>query len=194
MTDQPDVEIIPPEPKARPGDLGVVPSNKLGRPIPMPEPLTRGPGASAEAVKRKEEERRFGGGKRKFRPRADLKAAAREFSMEALALLVGTMRNRAVPTETRIKAANHVLDRAYGKPKESLDIRRTLDLSGMTLDELVTIGKLFEGKGLLPDGWDKDLPDGRDSRTTATRTEGEPRVGDGPATGSGGDGDPPPTG
>ena len=52
----------------------------------------------------------------------DLKAAAREFSAEALETLVTIMRDSSVSSNTRVTAANSILDRGFGKAVNQTEI------------------------------------------------------------------------
>ena len=52
----------------------------------------------------------------------DLKAAAREFSAEALETLVTIMRDSTVSSNTRVTAANSILDRGFGKAVNQTEI------------------------------------------------------------------------
>ena len=58
----------------------------------------------------------------KYRAMIDLKAAAREFSGEALETLVGVMRDKEINPQTRLMAANAILDRGHGKAVNQTEI------------------------------------------------------------------------
>lgn len=63
------------------------------------------------------------GGRQKGVPNkatADIKAAAQEYTEEALTALAEVMRGDS--PAARVAAANAILDRAYGKPKQSVDV------------------------------------------------------------------------
>lgn len=53
---------------------------------------------------------------------ASIKDAATQYSDEALATLAAVMKNESEPATARVAAANAILDRAHGKPKQSMDI------------------------------------------------------------------------
>jgi len=53
---------------------------------------------------------------------ADVRAAARDYGGEALDVLVAIMRSSDSPPAARIAAARELLDRAYGKPMQALDL------------------------------------------------------------------------
>ncbi len=53
---------------------------------------------------------------------ADIKEAASEYSDAALNVLVTVARNTKAPAAARVAAANAILDRAHGKPKQSMDV------------------------------------------------------------------------
>jgi hypothetical protein len=46
----------------------------------------------------------------------EVKQLARTHTVEAVELLVGFMRNETIPFQTRLLAANSLLDRGWGKP------------------------------------------------------------------------------
>lgn len=56
------------------------------------------------------------------RATSDIKEAAAEYSQEALNVLVKVARNAKSPAAARVAAANCILDRAYGKPKQAVDV------------------------------------------------------------------------
>ena len=51
---------------------------------------------------------------------ADVKAIAAEYTEEALEVLAIIMRNRKSPAQARVAAAKELLDRAHGKPFQSI--------------------------------------------------------------------------
>jgi hypothetical protein len=53
---------------------------------------------------------------------ADIKAAASEYSEAALGVLITVAKNTKAPAAARVAAANAILDRAHGKPKQSVDV------------------------------------------------------------------------
>jgi hypothetical protein len=68
---------------------------------------------------------RPGAGRRKGTPNkatADVKEAASVFSADAVATLAEIMRDPEHPAAARVSAANALLDRAHGKPKQSVDV------------------------------------------------------------------------
>lgn len=60
---------------------------------------------------------------------ADIKEAASEYSQEALAILVSVARDGGAPAAARVSAANSILDRAHGKPKQSVEVDGELDVN-----------------------------------------------------------------
>lgn len=52
---------------------------------------------------------------------ADIKAAAAEYSESALTTLAAIMQGEH-PAAARVAAANAILDRAHGKPKQSMEV------------------------------------------------------------------------
>ena len=61
------------------------------------------------------------------RPRVltDVQNAAREHSTEAIETLARIMRNPKAPAAARIAAASALLDRGYGKPRQTVDANNT---------------------------------------------------------------------
>ncbi len=73
--------------------------------------------------------KRDGAGRKEGSPNkatADIKAAAAEFSEQALAALVRVMGDKESPAAAQVAAANAILDRAHGKPKQALDVDANL--------------------------------------------------------------------
>ena len=64
---------------------------------------------------------------------ADVKAAAKAMTPEALETLRDAMTNPAAPYAARVSAAIHVLDRGWGKPKESVDITHKTTLEDLVM-------------------------------------------------------------
>lgn len=60
---------------------------------------------------------------------ASIKAAASEFSSEALSVLVTVARDGGAPAAARVAAANAILDRAHGKPKQSVELEGEVDVN-----------------------------------------------------------------
>lgn len=56
------------------------------------------------------------------RPSEYARALARPYAPEALATLVEIMRDSAAPAPSRVAAAVHILDRGFGKPKETVEV------------------------------------------------------------------------
>lgn len=54
--------------------------------------------------------------------KSNLRAAAKEFSPQALKTLVDIMNNETVAAQHRISAANSILDRSHGKPTSNQEI------------------------------------------------------------------------
>jgi len=67
---------------------------------------------------------------------ADIRAAAQEYSDQALQVLV----NVATAGESeaaRVAAANAILDRAHGKPKQSLDVDANVKAAIQTIERKI---------------------------------------------------------
>lgn len=68
---------------------------------------------------------RSGAGRRKGTPNkatADVKEAASAYTAGAVAVLAEIMQSSGHPAAARVSAANALLDRAHGKPKQSVDV------------------------------------------------------------------------
>jgi hypothetical protein len=52
----------------------------------------------------------------------ELKAAAQEYTEDALAVLASIMNAKEEPAAARVSAANAILDRGHGKPKQAIDV------------------------------------------------------------------------
>lgn len=52
---------------------------------------------------------------------ADIRDAAQEYTTDALQVLVGVMNSAEQPAAARVAAANAILDRGHGKPKQSVE-------------------------------------------------------------------------
>ncbi len=78
-------------------------------------------------------------------PNTHVKVFARPYTEEAVTILVEIMRDQDAPVQARVSAATQVLDRAWGKPKETLELeapaeglRKVLnDISSEDLTDLV---------------------------------------------------------
>jgi hypothetical protein len=60
---------------------------------------------------------------------ADVKAAARELTEDAIDTLATVMKNPKAPAAARISAAQAILDRGYGKPPQAIDVNAEPDLN-----------------------------------------------------------------
>jgi phytoene/squalene synthetase len=88
----------------------------------LPERIRRGPGRRWP----KGVSGNPGGRPKELREVIDL---ARAYSADALETLAIIMRDQGAPPAARVSAATHILDRAYGKPKEMVEatVRTTLE-------------------------------------------------------------------
>ena len=74
--------------------------------------------------------------------------AAREHTAEALAVLADIMRDRKATSSARVSAAVAILERAWGKAPQTIDLHRHGDVRNLTDDELlVIIGAAVEPSG-----------------------------------------------
>ncbi len=77
---------------------------------------------------------------------ADVKAMARECAPEAISTLKEIMLDAEAPPPARIGAAQAILDRGCGKPRQNVDLYGTLafhDLSMLTDEQMVELDRLF---------------------------------------------------
>lgn len=67
----------------------------------------------------------------------DIRTLAKTFSEEAVTTLSEIMKDKAAPHSSRVAAANSLLDRGWGKPKETIEANVTLtSFEAMSIDEL----------------------------------------------------------
>lgn len=84
--------------------------------------------------------RKTGGGSRKGVPNkatADVRALAQEYGEEAVASLAAIMRNGELPPAARVSAAKELLDRGYGKSKESVDLSGHIAMPAIPVIQIV---------------------------------------------------------
>ncbi|AEG02703.1 hypothetical protein [Methylomonas methanica] len=78
-----------------------------------------------EKIKPKRGGKRPGSGRKPGTPNkatAGLKQLASEYTEEAVQVLVKVMRDNEAPAPSRIAAANSLLDRSHGKPRQEVEI------------------------------------------------------------------------
>lgn len=74
--------------------------------------------------------KRAGAGRPKGAPNkstADVKEAAQAFTEDAISTLAEIMRGVEHPAAARVAAANALLDRGHGKPKQELDVEANVE-------------------------------------------------------------------
>lgn len=72
-----------------------------------------------------------------FEQKRTLQEIAGEYTDEAIETLANIMRDDKAPHAARATAANSILDRAHGKPKQPID--HELDLSKLTDDQAIAL-------------------------------------------------------
>jgi hypothetical protein len=106
------------------------------------------------------------GGRKKGTPNkatADVKEAAQAFTEDAIKTLAEIMRSSEHPAAARVSAANALLDRGHGKPKQAVEaeVNGRFDHSNMTADEIdARLTELLAEHGLefaSDDGADGDV-------------------------------------
>jgi len=53
----------------------------------------------------------------------DIKALAKAYTSRAIEVIVGVMENAEAPSSARLQAADALLDRAWGKPKQESEVK-----------------------------------------------------------------------
>lgn len=87
---------------------------------------------------------------------ADVKAAARELTQDAIDTLASVMKDPKAPPAARISAAQVLLDRGWGRPTQAVDVVvETYDYSRLTIEQLDELERLMmmievSGAGLPP--------------------------------------------
>jgi hypothetical protein len=82
---------------------------------------------------------------------ADVKAAARELTQEAINTLATIMRDPKAPAPARISAAVALLDRGHGRPFQAIqaiDVNVDCDLGRLTDEELMILERILERASL----------------------------------------------
>ena len=74
---------------------------------------------------------------------ADAKALARSLAPEAMQTLANIMSDPKAPPAARISATMALLDRAFGKPGQAVEISRKPDLSRLTDEQLETLLEIY---------------------------------------------------
>jgi len=67
----------------------------------------------------------------------DVKEMARGLTKEAIATLAAVMRDKAAPHSARVRSAEVILDRAWGRPETSTNIRISQDVRDLTTAEIL---------------------------------------------------------
>jgi hypothetical protein len=68
---------------------------------------------------------------------ADVKEMARGLTKEAIATLAAVMRDKTAPHSARVRAAETILDRAWGRPETSATIRINNDVRDLSTAEIL---------------------------------------------------------
>jgi hypothetical protein len=74
---------------------------------------------------------------------ADVKAAARELTQEAIDTLAAIMKDPKAPSAARISAAVALLDRGHGRPFQAVDVKLDWDPNMLTDEELITLERIL---------------------------------------------------
>ena len=113
------------------------------------------------------------------RVRSDLRAAAKEFSPQALRTLVEIMNDPGVAAQHRLSAANSVLDRAHGKPTNHTDVSVGVyeRMSDKELIKFLT-GKDITGDVIEHDDATNHNEQGYDDDSLGSSDEDESTMGD----------------
>jgi len=79
---------------------------------------------------------RSGAGRKKGTPNkatAALKEVAGQYTEAAVLALADIMADESQPSSARVSAANSLLDRAHGKPSQSVDVSGDMTFQGLTV-------------------------------------------------------------
>src|SRR6516162_487314 len=79
---------------------------------------------------------------------ADVKEMARGLTKEAINTLAAVMRDKAAPHSARVRAAETLLDRAWGRPETSTHIRVSNDVRAVRSNPAAP-GRWFGEKGVI---------------------------------------------
>jgi hypothetical protein len=74
---------------------------------------------------------------------ADVKAAARELTQDAIDTLASVMKDPKAPAAARISAAVVLLDRGHGRPFQAVDVKVDCNLDQLTDEELYTLDRIL---------------------------------------------------
>ena len=87
----------------------------------------------------------------------EVAAAAKVHTEEMLKILVEIARNTKVTAAARAHAATYVLDRAWGRPQQSMTMKREGDYRDLSddalIDELIALTREGEGEGIAGDSF-----------------------------------------
>jgi hypothetical protein len=67
----------------------------------------------------------------------DVKELARGYSKEAISTLAAVMRDNAAPHSARVRAAETLLDRAWGRPESTANVRISQDVRDFSTAEIL---------------------------------------------------------
>jgi len=97
-----------------------------------------------------------------------LKEALQSHSAKAVEVLAGILADPTAKASDRIKAAEVIMDRSWGRPVQAVEdvtpARRPIVYQGMDVDEVKAKGGMLtpEGWAWFPSPGDKELPDTSD--------------------------------
>lgn len=85
----------------------------------------------------------------------EIENLAKTYTRDAIETLARIMKNGRAPEAARVSAATHLLDRAWGKPKQAIDatVRQVQNAEELSDDELAAI---IAGRGIGPLSPSKD--------------------------------------
>jgi hypothetical protein len=81
---------------------------------------------------------------------ADVKAAARELTEDAIDTLATVMKDPKAPAAARISAAQALLDRGYGKPPQAIEVNSEPDLTHLSDEDLETLERILRPPDFPP--------------------------------------------
>lgn len=71
----------------------------------------------------------------------EVSKAAKEYTPESMKFLGKVLRDEKESTAARLKAVEILLDRGWGRPAQTLNVRRILDYSDLTDEELLALAR-----------------------------------------------------
>jgi hypothetical protein len=94
---------------------------------------------------------------------ADVKQMARALTKEAIATLAAVMRDTTAPHSARVRAAETILDRAWGKPETSATIHVSSEARDFSMAEILAALATFGATAAESGDGSEGAPDGSEA-------------------------------